>query len=191
MVGTSACRRCRPAGDAQPGPHPPAPALRRRRSACCPVRDASDKRRRAQPELLWTPHQGEAPSGERLSFTPPPRTGLGGFRQWQRTRTCSTGPKGLEGLHRPAHIPAGHHRSVSRWRDEPELLPHPRDHGISSHEQAWRTSKQWREDALAGPGREGPWPKACSGIWGPTSGWPISACSLERPGPGQGPCCGP
>jgi len=52
------------------------------------------------------------------------------------------------------------------WRTRLLLLPRPWE--FSSMKQAWENLEQWREDALAGPGREGPLAEACSGIWGPT-----------------------
>ncbi|MCT0214541.1 anthranilate phosphoribosyltransferase [Synechococcus sp. CS-1324] len=119
-----------------------------------PVRDAIGKRPPvASLELLWTPHQGEhlLISG----FVHPPTES----RAWEALATAGEADlltvKGLEGS---TDLPTSRAGITARVRSGvvSRLLLHPRDHGITCQEVGWVSLDQWRQDALAALGGEGP-----------------------------------
>ncbi|NQV10005.1 MAG: anthranilate phosphoribosyltransferase [Cyanobacteria bacterium] len=119
-----------------------------------PVRDAIGKRPPvASLELLWTPHQGEHLLV--TGFVHPPTEN----RAWEALAIAGEPDlltvKGLEGS---TDLPTSRAGITARVRQGviTRLLLHPRDHGISSHEQAWENLEQWRQDALAALVGEGP-----------------------------------
>lgn len=119
-----------------------------------PVRDAIGKRPPvASLELLWTPHRGDhlLVSG----FVHPPTE----TRAWQALTEVGEREvltvKGLEGSTDLPTTRAGITARLRHGEVERHLL-HPRDHGIDAPEVGWGNLQEWRGQAMAALGGEGP-----------------------------------